>query len=200
MKVIGLTGGIGAGKSTVSQYLKEKGYLIIDADQMAHDLTALGSPVLAEIAETFGSEMLFPDGNLDRKKLAAVVFADKEKLEILENLTTRRVVTEIKEKLELLRAEKRNRIVFVDAPLLFEVGVDHLMDFVFMVNADTEVRIGRVAERDHISRQQVLARMASQMDEREKEEKSTEVIDNSKGKEALYQQIDALLEKYAETK
>ena len=87
----------------------------------------------------------------------------------------------------------------MDAPLLFETGADRLTDYVFMVDADMETRINRVTERDHAERKQVLARIKSQMPSEEKTARSDEVIDNSKGKEELYRQIEALLEKYAET-
>jgi len=200
MNVIGLTGGIGAGKSTVSSYLREKGYLILDADQIAHDITAKGSPVLIRIAEAFGAEMIREDGNLDRKKLAAVVFSDKQKKLLLEEITTRQVVKIIAEKVEELRKNGKYDIIFVDAPLLFEAGVDAMTDFVWMVTAADDVRISRVMERDHISREDVLRRIANQMSNEEKIRRSNEVIDNSHGKDELYRQIELLLTKYVESR
>lgn len=199
MKIIGLTGGIGAGKSTVSAYLQEKGYVIIDADAISHRLTEKGSPVLGKIEETFGPQVFRSDGSLDRKKLASIVFADKDKLSQLETMTTREVIRNIEEQLNRIRKSGTGGLIFVDAPLLFEAGVDRMTDAVFMVHADTETRISRVMERDHADRQQVLDRIANQMPAEEKIARSNEVIDNSKGKEELYRRIDALLEKYAET-
>lgn len=200
MNVIGLTGGIGAGKSTVSSYLREKGYLILDADQIAHDITAKGSPVLIRIAEAFGADMIREDGNLDRKKLAAVVFSDKQKKLLLEEITTRQVVEIIAEKVEELRKNGKYDIIFVDAPLLFEAGVDAMTDFVWMVTAADDVRISRVMERDNISREDVLRRIANQMSNEEKIRRSNEVIDNSHGKDELYRQIELLLTKYVESR
>ena len=197
MKVIGLTGGIGSGKSTVSTYLREKGYLILDADQIAHDITKKGSPVLAQIAEAFGDDMLDEDGNLLRKKLAAVAFATSENKSMLESITTAEVVRLISNQVAQLRAEKNYDIIFVDAPLLFEAGVDRLTDLVWMVSAEENIRIERVMARDQISRADVLQRIANQMDNDEKIRRSHEIIDNSKGKEELYQQVEALLNKYA---
>ena len=197
MKVIGLTGGIGSGKSTVSAYLRNEGYLILDADQIAHDITKKGSPVLLKIADAFGSDMLDEDGNLQRKKLAAVAFSTPENKAILESLTTAEVVRIIAEEVDYLRNCGQYDIIFVDAPLLFEVGVDEMTDFVWMVSADEEVRIARVMARDQVSREDVLQRIANQMDNEEKIRRSHEVIDNSRGKEELYQQVSALLEKYA---
>ncbi|MBR3993435.1 MAG: dephospho-CoA kinase [Anaerotignum sp.] len=197
MKVIGLTGGIGSGKSTVSAYLKEKGYLILDADQIAHDITRQGSPVLMRIADVFGEDMLDEEGNLLRKKLAAVAFSTPENKALLEKLTTAEVVRLIDEQVGQLRKRGEYDIIFIDAPLLFEAGVDKLTDFVWMVSADDEVRIARVMARDQVSREDVLQRIANQMDNEEKIRRSQEVIDNSRGKEELYRQVEALLGKYA---
>lgn len=200
MKVIGLTGGIGAGKSTVSAYLKEKGYLILDADAIAHQITAKGSPVLDKIAENFGAEMILPDGNLDRKRLASVVFSNTEKKMQLEDITTKQVVKIIGDRVEELRKKDEYDIIFVDAPLLFEAGVDAMTDLVWMVTADDDVRIARVMARDQVNREDVLRRIANQMDNEEKIRRSQEVIDNSKGKDELYHQIESLLMKYAESR
>lgn len=197
MKVIGLTGGIGSGKSTVSSYLKEKGFLILDADQIAHDITKKGSPVLQKIADAFGAEMLDADGNLQRKKLAAVAFSTPENKAKLESLTTAEVVRLISEDVAQLRKTKDYDIIFIDAPLLFEAGVDRLTDSVWMVSADEEIRIGRVMDRDQVSREDVLQRIANQMANDEKIRRAHEVIDNSKGKDELYQQVEALLKRYA---
>lgn len=197
MKVIGLTGGIGSGKSTVSAYLKEQGYLILDADQIAHDITKKGSPVLQKIANIFGADMLDAEGNLQRKKLAAVAFSTPENKALLESITTAEVVRLISETVAQLRKTKDYDIIFIDAPLLFEAGVDRLTDLVWMVSADEEIRIERVMNRDQISRTDVLQRIANQMSNEEKIRRSQEIIDNSSGKEELYRQVKALLEKYA---
>lgn len=196
MKVIGLTGGIGAGKSTVTNYLRKQGYLVIDADAIAHQITEKGSPALKKIALCFGAEVLYKDGSLNRKKLAAFVFSDEEKKRQLEQLTTVEVVYIIKTQLEDLRKKGKQDIVFVDAPLLFETGADKLTDMVWLVDADMEARISRVMDRDGTSREAVVSRVQNQMDSSEKKKLSAEIIDNSKGKEELYQQIEYLLMRY----
>ena len=196
MKVIGLTGGIGAGKSTVTNYLRKQGYLVIDADAIAHQITEKGSPALKKIALYFGAEVLYEDGSLNRKKLAAFVFSDEEKKRQLEQLTTVEVVYIIKTQLEDLRKKGKQDIVFVDAPLLFETGADKLTDMVWLVDADMEARISRVMDRDGTSREAVVSRVQNQMDSSEKKKLSAEIIDNSKGKEELYQQIEYLLMRY----
>ena len=196
MRVIGLTGGIGAGKSTVTNYLRKQGYLVIDADAIAHQITEKGSPALKKIALCFGAEVLYEDGSLNRKKLAAFVFSDEEKKRQLEQLTTVEVVYIIKTQLEDLRKKGKQDIVFVDAPLLFETGADKLTDMVWLVDADMEARISRVMDRDGTSREAVVSRVQNQMDSSEKKKLSAEIIDNSKGKEELYQQIEYLLMRY----
>ena len=196
MKVIGLTGGIGAGKSTVTNYLRKQGYLVIDADAIAHQITEKGSPALKKIALCFGAEVLYEDGSLNRKKLAAFVFSDEEKKRQLEQLTTVEVVYIIKPQIEDLRKKGKQDIVFVDAPLLFETGADKLTDMVWLVDADMEARISRVMDRDGTSREAVVSRVQNQMDSSEKKKLSAEIIDNSKGKEELYQQIEYLLMRY----
>lgn len=196
MKVIGLTGGIGAGKSTVTNYLRKQGYLVIDADAIAHQITEKGSPALKKIALCFGAEVLYEDGSLNRKKLAAFVFSDEEKKRQLEQLTTVEVVYIIKTQLDDLRKKGKQDIVFVDAPLLFETGADKLTDMVWLVDADMEARISRVMDRDGTSREAVVSRVQNQMDSSEKKKLSAEIIDNSKGKEELYQQIEYLLMRY----
>lgn len=200
MNVIGLTGGIGAGKSTVSDYLLDKGYIVIDADKIAKSLTDKGSDTLQALTAAFGEEILFADGSLDRKKLAGIVFSDGEKRLILEELTTKEVVRIIEERLMQLQGEGYKGPVFVDAPLLFESGADRLTGAVWLVDADMDVRVARVMARDGISAEDVKRRIANQMDSEEKKARSTDIIDNSKGKELLYRQVERLLEKYAETK
>ncbi len=199
MKVIGLTGGIGAGKSTVSDYLRARGFQILDADQMARDLTEKGTETLRDIVSAFGEEILFPDGSLNRKKLAAMVFSDEKQRVLLESLTTKRVVARIAHRLQQFAQEDTAGTIFVDAPLLFESGADRLTDVVWLVDAAQDVRISRVMARDGAAAEDVKRRIESQMTREEKAAKSAEIIDNSKGKEALYQQVERLLEKYVET-
>ena len=137
---------------------------------------------------------------MDRKKLAAIAFSDEKQRRKLEDLTTKRVLSLIDQTLQNLRRESSYDIIFIDAPLLFETGADKMTDLVWLVTAEKETRIARVMERDGATRQQVLARMSSQMDDREKERRTEEIIDNSKGKEELRRQVEQLLVKYAEPK
>lgn len=199
MKIIGLTGGIGAGKSTVTEILLKEGYPVIDADRISRKITEKGSPVLEKIAGVFGNDMILPGGELDRKKLASLVFSDSEKRLRLEEITTKEVVRIIAEKLDRMKSRGQTGPVFIDAPLLFESGADRLTDLVWTVDADISVRIERVCARDGATPQEVRDRIAAQMSSSRRAERSAEVIDNSKGKEELCRQVKELLKKYAET-
>ena len=199
MKIIGLTGGIGAGKSTVTEILIKEGYPVIDADRISRKITEKGSPVLEKIAGVFGNDMILPGGELDRKKLASLVFSDSEKRLRLEEITTKEVVRIISEKLDRMKSRGQTDPVFVDAPLLFESGADRLTDLVWTVDADISVRVERVCARDGATPQEVRDRIDAQMSSRRRAERSAEVIDNSKGKEELCRQVKELLKKYAET-
>ncbi len=199
MKVIGITGGIGSGKSTVSSYLKDNNYVVMDMDQYAKGVTAKGSPALDEIAEVFGSDMITEDGELDRKRMASVVFSDAEAKNKLERIVTDRVYEMTVEEIERYRTSGKYDIIFMDAPILFETGSEKLTDFVWFVTARKEIRIRRVMERDGVSAEDVEARMASQMPEEVKAGRSDEIIDNSGGITELTGKIGELLEKYAGT-
>jgi len=195
MKIIGLTGGIGTGKSTVSAYLKEKGCVILDADKMSRQLTAPGGDALPAIRRTFGDEVFYDDGTLDRKKLGRIVFNDADKLKALEEITTQKVVEQTIDGLVRLRKASYNGIVIIDAPLLFECGMQVLAEENWLVTAGLEVRIERIIKRDGLDRQSILDRINNQMNDEEKMTMADYVIDNSGNLESLYQQIDKLIER-----
>ena len=195
MKIIGLTGGIGTGKSTVSAYLKEKGCVILDADKMSRQLTAPGGKALPEIRRIFGAEVFSDDGTLDRKKLGNIVFNNADKLKALEEITTQKVVEQTIDGLVRLRKASYNGIVIIDAPLLFECGMQVLAEENWLVTAGLEVRIERIIKRDGLDRQSILDRINNQMNDEEKMTMADYVIDNSGNLESLYQQIDKLIER-----
>jgi len=194
MKVIGLTGGIGTGKSTVSQYLREKGCVILDSDEMARNMTEKGNPALEEIRESFGTEYFFEDGSLDRKKLGNLVFNDVTKKEKLEEIITKKVVEENVRIIDNLRNDRFGGIVIVDAPLLFECKINNITDEDWLVTCELETRINRVVSRDNVKREQVIDRINNQMPEEEKKKLATRIIDNSYDLEYLHKQIDEILE------
>lgn len=196
MKIIGITGGIGTGKSTVTDYILSKGYTVLDADKISRELTKGRSQTVMELAETFGNSILNDDGTLDRKGLAAIVFNDNDKKSQLERIVTDKVFQIIKDEIEKHKAENKEKLIFIDAPLLFETDVRKLPDYVWCVVADADIRISRVMARDNCTREQVLERMRNQMSDEEKISLSDEILDNSRGKEDLYKEIDGLLERY----
>lgn len=196
MITIGLTGCIGSGKSTVTEFLESKNYKIIDADRISHEVTEKGSVTLKKLALAFGDDIITADGSLDRKKLAGIVFSDAEKKEILESIVTAEVINVCNRKCEEYKNAGTEKIIFVDAPLLFECGMNKDMDYVWVVTADMDVRVERVMKRDCADREDVIARIRNQMSDEEKIAGADDVIDNSKDLEALYSQVEELIIKY----
>lgn len=192
MLKIGLTGGIGSGKSTVTGYLRQKGYTVADADEVAREIVMPGAPALKKLQQAFGSGILAEDGSLRRKALADIVFADEKKRKILDDITHGEIYDIIVRRLD--RAE--GDLAFCDAALLFESGLDREMDAVWLVTADEKVRIQRVAARDNTDAAHVRARIESQLDDSSKIKSADEVIDNSGSKEELFTQVEELLKKY----
>lgn len=199
MKVIGITGGIGAGKSTVSGYIASLGYPVFDADEVSRGLTADGSPVVDELAETFGEEILVRKGVLNREKLAEIVFSDPEKNRKLREIVTMKVREAGIKWISEYRKKEKYDIIVLDIPLLFETGSEDLCDAVWFITADDDVRRRRVMERDGVTAEQVKSRMKSQIPEKEKAQRSDEIVDNSRGVEELHRTVDALLKKYDRT-
>ena len=187
---IGLTGSIACGKSTVSQYLKQKGCLIVDADAISRTLTADGGAALPEIRQAFGDDV-FSGASLDRAKLGQLVFADAQKREALNAILHPMILAEIKRQLDQLDAP--GQIVIGDIPLLYECGMESLFDTVWVVRADRETQIQRLFERDGLSREQAERRIDSQMPLDEKIRRADAVIDTSGTLEQTRQQVDALL-------
>lgn len=195
MKIIGLTGGIGTGKSTVSEYLKTKGITIVDADKTAHEITEPGSPVLNELAGVFGDDIILEGDVLDRKKLASRAFSSVENTKKLEGITHGAIKEEMARQIEAAK-ERKEKIVFIDAPLLVESGLHKLCDAVWVVTADIDVRISRIKDRDGMTEDEITARISRQLSDSERNSYADELIDNSGGKDALYKEIEQLLCRY----
>lgn len=195
MKIIGLTGGMGCGKSTVSDYLRKKGLPVVDADGISRELTAPGSPLLPEVRVLLGEKAFRGDGTLHRQAVADMIFRDPELLKAYEGLITRETATRCLDELQRLREEGVWRLAVLDAPLLFECGMDRYTDEDWLVESDLETRFLRISERDGISREAIRDRMRRQMPEEEKAARADVRIDNSGSLEELYRQIDSLLER-----
>lgn len=195
MKIIGLTGGIGSGKSTVSKYLKVKGLPVVDADQLARDIVEPGRQANLEIKDCFGMGVMNADGSINRKKLGKLVFSDKKLLAKLNEITHKEIIAAIK--CSLAQCEQKGvKVVFIDAPLLFELGLDSLVEETWVIDAPDHLRIKRLLERDATSEEEIQSVISSQMPQSLKKEKATVVIDNSMGVEELREQIDQLIMKY----
>lgn len=194
--IIGLTGGIGTGKSTVSDYIKKKGYKVIDADKISHEITEKGSPLLDKLASVFGNAIILTDGSLDRKKLAEIAFSNTSSKEKLEYIVTNEVISIIASQVQQLKQDSKDKLVFVDAPLLFETDAHKLTDYNWTVVCDREVQISRAMERDNATQDEIEARISNQMSTDEKIRLSNESIDNSTSLEDLYLQIEGLINKY----
>ena len=191
--IYGLTGGTGSGKSTVSEYLKEFGYTVVDADIIAREVTAKGSPVLDDLAAAFGTEIIDENGELIRKKLGSIVFGDKEKLEKLNEIMRKALDEKMTEALNKATEDRLYGKVFFDAPTLFESKRESFVDKIWVVAADKETRIQRIMKRDGISREEVLQRMESQLPDDEKIAKADLVIYNDGTLEDLKKKVEKAL-------
>ncbi len=194
MKTIGITGGIGSGKSTVSAYLVKSGYPVIDADHISRILTEKGNPVLNELAEEFGDDIIRDDGTLDRKRLAAIAFANRDCQQKLNTIMHRRIKEKIFEARQKLKAAGEP-LIFLDAPLLIESGLDEICDSVWVICASEQKKTERVMLRDSASAEDVRQRIALQLSDEERLASSEKTlrIDNNEDKEGLCRNIDELL-------
>lgn len=177
-RIIGLTGGIASGKSTVSAMLRALGAHVIDADEVAREVVAPGSPALAEIAAHFGPEALLPDGTLDRKQLGARVFADADARRALERITHPRIAAATQQEMARLSAGGVDPIIY-DAALIVENRLYTWMQGLIVVSVPHDVQVARLMIRDDIDEAAAEARIAAQLPLAEKVAVATEVIDNS---------------------
>ncbi len=188
MLVVGLTGGIGSGKSTVAAMLARRGAVVIDADAIAREVVAPGTPALAALVERFGPGILDSAGHLDRKALAALAFADEESRKALEAITHPAIGEEF---LRRISGAPEGSIVVHDVPLLVEGGMAERYAAVIVVEAPREVRLDRLEQRG-VDRADAEARMAAQATDAARREVATWVVDNSGDLQALDAQVDAI--------
>ena len=190
IRVVGLTGGIASGKSTVSAMLRGQGAQVIDADALAREVVAQGTPGLAEIAQRW-PEVIAPGGGLDRPKLAKIVFADAAQREDLNAIVHPRVQAALFERIEAL-AKAGERLAIYDVPLLVENGLQAILDGVIVVSAPREQQLVRLLQRDGLSTGEAEARLAAQLPLSEKLKVATWVVDNGGSLEETRRQVDAL--------
>lgn len=194
MLVVGLTGGIASGKSTVSALLKDRGYTVLDADSFAKDVAKPQTAGWQEIRESFGEEYFHPDGSLDRSRLAATIFSDAAARQRLNQIIHPKVMELIERGIQEAR-ERGESLVVVDVPLLFEVGWDKQMDKVVVVYVKPEVQLARLLERDNLTLKEAQNRIAAQLPLSLKARQADYVIDNSGPLEATYSQVDIIMGK-----
>jgi len=190
--LIGLTGSIGSGKTTVAKRLHERGAYVLDADKFAHAETSRGTKGLEEIAAAFGAEVLSPDGSLDRGKLASIVFKNEEKRFLLNAILHPRILNAMRVHAANISQNDKNAVVVYDMPLLIETGEYKKVDRIWLVTADDETRAKRIMARDNCSKEAALSRIAAQMPQAEKLAYADAVIENSDGLNALHERVDAL--------
>jgi dephospho-CoA kinase len=189
MRLIGVTGGIATGKSTVDRMLAAHGAAVIDADELARDVVRPGEPALDEVIARFGRGVIRADGSLDRARLGDIVFADPDAREDLERITHPRI-TELTGKRIAAALAGAAPLVAVDIPLLFENAREAMFEGVLLVYAPREVQIERLRERNGLDEAAALQRLAAQLPIDEKRDRATWVIDNSGDLDATLQAVD----------
>ena len=194
MTHVGLTGGIGSGKSAVLRLLAERGAVVVDADAIAREVVEPGTPGLQAVADEFGDEVLAPDGSLDRGALAALVFSSSVSLARLEAII-HPLVRARRQELLAAAAREGADVVVEDIPLLVEKGMGRDFDLVVVVTAPVQARIDRLVRLRGLSEADVRARIANQATEEQRLEVADVVLDNSGSPEALGLEVDALWER-----
>lgn len=190
MRLIGLTGGIATGKSTVARMLAGHGAIVIDADALAREVVRPGEPAFDQVVERFGIDIVLPDGTLDRARLGDSVFADSGARRDLERITHPRITEMLRERIAEALAGSAPLVV-VDVPLLFENGREAMFEGVLLVYAPADVQVLRLRERNGLDDEAARQRLAAQMPIEEKRARATWVIDNSGSLDATGREVDA---------
>ena len=192
MIVVGLTGGVATGKSTVAEMFKQCGAVVIDADHLAHDVVKPGKPAWREIVKTFGKTVLNPDRSLNRHALGAIVFRHPAKRRALEAIIHPRVSRE-QTRLTRQAAQRHPKaVVIYDVPLLFEAGIDKRVDQTIVVTADRNTQIARLKKRNALSRTEALRRISSQMPLTTKIQRADHVLNGTLPRPSLRKQVGQL--------
>ena len=190
-RIIGITGGIASGKSTVTEFLRQQGYQVIDADQVVHELQEPGGRLYQALLSTFGPAILQEDGRLDRPKLGAMIFGNPELLAQSSQIQNQIIREDLAGRRDLL-AETED-IFFMDLPLLFELEYDNWFDQIWLVDVTVETQLSRLMSRNALSQEEAEKRIAAQLSLREKRKRADVLIDNNGSLEETRQQLlDAL--------
>ena len=195
---IGVTGNIGSGKTTLTQYFKNKNSYIFNADKEAKKHLKKHSVLQKKIINTFGNQVI-TSNNLDFKKLALIAFKNKKNQEILNGIVWPEVSRLIESSLTQAKNEKRNFFI-VDAALLFEANFNHFFDYIILVTADKKIRLNRALKRNNLDLSQIKKRMSLQLSDNEKIKQSDYVIDNNKDKKNFKLEFDKIIMKITSIK
>lgn len=190
--IIGLTGSIASGKSTVANMLKEYGLPIVDADVVARVVVEPGTETLAKIAEAFGDEVITENGEMDRAKVGSIIFHDESKRKVLNDIIHPAIRAEMLRQRDEHLANGANTVI-MDIPLLFESKLQHYVEKILVVTVSEETQLRRLMERNQLSEEEALARISSQLPLSEKEKGADAVIDNNGTVEETREQLDTVL-------
>ncbi|MDN5011484.1 Dephospho-CoA kinase [Streptococcus sanguinis] len=193
VRIIGITGGIASGKSTVTEFLRQQGYKVIDADQVVHELQEPGERLYQALLSTFGPAILQEDGRLDRSKLGAMIFGNPDLLAQSSQLQNEIIREELAGRRDLL-AEMED-IFFMDLPLLFELQYEDWFDQIWLVDVTKETQLSRLMARNALSQEEAEKRIAAQLSLREKRKRADVLIDNNGSLEETRQQLRDALQK-----
>ncbi|MEZ7556868.1 MULTISPECIES: dephospho-CoA kinase [Streptococcus] len=193
VRIIGITGGIASGKSIVTEFLRQQGYQVIDADQVVHELQEPGGRLYQALLSAFGSAILREDGRLDRPKLGAMIFGNPQLLEQSSQIQNQIIREELAGRRDML-AETED-IFFMDLPLLFELQYEDWSDQIWLVDVTEETQLSRLMSRNALSQEEAEKRIAAQLSLREKRKRADVLIDNNGSLEATRQQIRDALQK-----
>jgi len=192
MILVGLTGGVATGKSTVAKMFKQCGAAVIDADQLAHDIVKPGKPAWREIVKTFGKTILNPDRTLNRHELGALVFGNRTKLRQLERIIHPHVAREQTRLAKLTAKKDPHAVVIYDVPLLFEAGIDKRVDRIIVVTTDRDTQITRLKKRNGFSRAEAIRRIRSQMPLAKKIQRADHALNGTLPRPSLRKQVGLL--------
>ena len=194
MLLVGLTGGVATGKSTVATMFKQCGAVVIDADELARDVVKPGKAAWREIVNVFGTIVLNPDRTLNRRALGAIVFNNRSKLRRLERILHPRVEREQARLTRQAARKNPDAIAIYDVPLLFEAGVDKRVDKIIVVTADRETQIARLKKRNGLSRAEAIRRISSQMPLAKKIQRADHVLNGTLSRPSLRRQVGQLFQ------
>ncbi len=195
MITIGLTGGIGAGKSSVAKILAELGAPVINADEIGHSVYLPGEPAYRELIDAFGQEIVASDGTIDRKRLGAIVFSDAEALRRLNSIVHPRIHQRLREMIAAMRKQGEARPIVIEAAVLIEAGWHDLCQQIWVITAPREEIIRRLESQRGLRPEEIRARIEAQLSDDERRKLAVAVIENNQGFEELREKVRALWEK-----